>query len=267
VTVPVAVIEFMVFAVVVWGWWPVSAPLGFQPGPRTAHPRSAHPHMAHRRPSGRRPEGRRFGDQAAAGARPHQRPAVVAAMVISVVAVGLLAAPRATVGIGLASAVWFGVRARSRRIQAQSQAVAALPEALELCNVVLGAGGTLFDCLRALGLHGPEPVRSAARESIDIARHGARLDAALQLLRERLGLGFQPLTGALLLAWQQGGSVGLMLNRLTTEANQGRRRLGDLRARRLPVLLLGPLILFALPAVIIGAIVPIIIVALRDVDF
>lgn len=189
-----------------------------------------------------------------------------AAAVLIIVLVGLVAIPVLTVVCGLAFGAAYFLRVRTRRQRASAEAVAALPTSLELCNVVLGAGGTIFDCLRTLAIHGPEPVRSAAQDGIGSANDGARLDVALHSFQDRLGLSFQPLTGALLLAWQ-GGSVGVLLNRLTTEANAGRRRLGDLRARRLPVLLLIPLVVFALPAVLIGAVVPIVVVGLRHIDF
>ena len=191
--------------------------------------------------------------------------ASAAAAVLAMTAIGLLVAPALTIVGGLGTVGAQILRLRARRQQALDNAVTALPESLELCNVVLGAGGTIFDCLRVLTMHGPEPVRSAADKSIGSAHDGARLDVALRSFQDQLGLSFQPLTGALLLAWQ-GGSITILLNRLTTEANAARRRLGDLRARRLPVLLLLPLVVFALPAVLIGAVVPIVVVGLRHVN-
>ncbi|MCP3990433.1 MAG: hypothetical protein GY724_15250 [Actinomycetia bacterium] len=186
--------------------------------------------------------------------------------VVVIGVVGLVTAPTLTVLAALVAGTL--VRSRRQRVRRQTQAgdAAALPESLELCQVVLGAGGTVLDCLRVLAMHGPEPVRSAAQEGVRVASNGSRLDSALRRFQERLGLPFQPLTGALLLGWRQGGSIGLLLQRLTIEANASRRRLGDLRARRLPVQLLAPLVLLALPAVVLGAIVPIVVVAVRDLD-
>ncbi len=198
---------------------------------------------------------------------PQWRRVIVLGGIVAVAsAVGLVVTPVLTVlGALVAGAL---VRAHRRRIRRQSQAddAAALPEALELCQVTLGAGGTVLDCMRVLATHSPEPVRSAAQEGVRVASDGSRLDSALRRFQERLGLAFQPLTGALLLGWRQGGSIGLLLQRLTIEANASRRRLGEIRARRLPVQLLAPLVLLALPAVVLGAIVPIVIVAVRDLD-
>ncbi|MEM8921917.1 MAG: type II secretion system F family protein [Actinomycetota bacterium] len=152
---------------------------------------------------------------------------------------------------------------RRRREQAEADAaVAALPAAIELTVVVLGAGGTIGDCLRALAEGGPAPVRKPTALALTAGADGLPLDRALRRWRDDLGPAYQPLTGALLLAWEQGGSVGALLDRLAVEAATARRRHGDLRARRLPVTLLFPLVGCSLPAVVVGALLPIAIVAL-----
>ena len=232
-------VEVTLAAVVAWGWWPT--------GPSIPWPSSF------RRGIG------------GVGAR-SLRVVGLGAGVTLIGGVGLLTAPVPTV-VAVVGA-WVTARTRRRRTQARthSETAAALPLSLELCQVTLGAGGTVFDCLRVLAEDGPEPIRSAALEGVEIARNGSRLDTALRHFQANLGLPFQPLTGALLLGLRQGGSIGLLLHRLTIEANASRRRLGELRARRLPVQLLAPLVVFALPAVVIGAVVPIIVVAVRDLD-
>ena len=177
--------------------------------------------------------------------------------------------------IVVATVVWWSVmiplarwyRTRSRRRIARRALAGALPESIDLCTVVLGAGGTIRDCLDALAAHGPASIRAEATDAIDRADNGVRLDQALRWLQLELGPDFQPLTGALLLAREQGGSVGVLLARLSVEANASRRRLGELRARRLPVALLVPLVVCSLPAVVIGTIVPLAIVALGAIEY
>jgi tight adherence protein C len=159
------------------------------------------------------------------------------------------------------------LRRRARRAAGARAAGAALPAALDLCAVVLGAGGTITDAVAALAHGGPEPVRAAAALARDRSRGGDRQDQALRWLQGELGPGFQPLTGALVLAHEQGGSMAVTLGRLAMEASAGRRRQGELRARRLPVLLLFPLVACSLPAVLLGAVVPLAIVSLRQVSF
>ncbi len=159
---------------------------------------------------------------------------------------------------------WFERRravAHSRRLLDQ-----ALPESIDLCTVVLGSGGTIRDCLDALAANGPLPVRPLASAAVDRASGSERLDQALRWLQLELGPSFQPLTGALLLATEQGGSVGVLLGRLAVEANASRRRLGELAAKRLPVALLIPLVVCSLPAVIVGTVVPLALVSFADLD-
>lgn len=184
---------------------------------------------------------------------------------VAAVAIGMLlvASPplAAAIVVGSVAVIW-GRRRRAAAADRQKLA-AALPGSIDLCVVVLGAGGTVRDCVEAMARHGPPPVWAPATEAIERTARGERLDQALRWLQLELGPGFQPLTGALLLAREQGGSVGDLLMRLAVEAGASRRRLGELRARQLPVALLVPLVVCSLPAVIVGTIVPLAIVALR----
>jgi Flp pilus assembly protein TadB len=247
------VVDVALVAAIAWGWWPR--------GRLTLRLRSVAVGSAARVAGWLGSVG-----VGSVGERSRWRSVGAAVGVVLAIGFGLLIPPTFTVAAVVGA--WALARAHRRRAQARARSaeVAALPLSLELCQVTLGAGGTVFDCLRVLADEGPEPVRQAAVEGIEAARSGSRLDVALGHFQDRLGLAFQPLTGALLLGLRQGGSIGLLLHRLTVEANASRRRLGELRARRLPVQLLGPLVVFALPAVVIGAIVPLIVVAVRSLD-
>lgn len=195
------------------------------------------------------------------------RPAAVVRAVTIVVPIGygLRVAPLAT-ALG-AVVVLGGVRlVRSRRASSdRAREAASLPQALELCIVTLGAGGTVTDCLRTLSESRVEPTASVARFALRSIEDGAVLDDALLVFQRRLGPGHQPLTGALRLAAEQGGAVAALLDRLAIEARAERRRAGELRARRLSVLLLLPLVMFSLPSVVIGVLVPLALVAFRNV--
>lgn len=194
---------------------------------------------------------------------PHRLPIHLLGLVA---AAAVPVAPMLSVLIVVGSVIAYASGRRSAQRRRRAELVDALPDALDLCTVVLGAGGTIRDAVVALAGHGPFAVRPSAARAVRRADAGLRFDQALREFRADLGPVFQPLTGALLLAHEQGGSVGMLLSRLSLEASTGRRRLGELRARRLPVALLAPLIVCSLPAVLIGAVVPLALVALAQID-
>lgn len=184
---------------------------------------------------------------------------LVATLLVVATPLGIVAL---TLGPGLAVARHRRLGGRERRRRTD-----ALPQSLDLCTVVLGAGGSINDAVRALADHGPDPVGWAAARTLKRSAAGNRFDDSLRWFRAELGPAFQPLTGALLLGHEQGGAIGLLLARLAGDASASRRRLGEERARRLPVALLVPLVICSLPAVLIGAVIPLAIVALGQIDF
>ncbi|MFV0524172.1 MAG: type II secretion system F family protein [Acidimicrobiales bacterium] len=193
-------------------------------------------------------------------------PTTVAVAVVAAGALVLLIGPAAAVGGPVVAGVFARRRSAARRRAAEAARLAALPAALDLCAVVLAAGGTVRDAVAALGRHGPGSIRVAAAIAVARADAGLRFDEALRGFRRDLGPGYQPLTGALLLGHEQGGSIGVLLGRLSAEANASRRRQGERVARRLPVALLGPLIVCSLPAVLLGAVAPLVLVSLAGLE-
>lgn len=187
---------------------------------------------------------------------------------VALLSLGVALVDSFAVAIGLAVSLALGARFVARRqANAAGRALAGeLPEAIDLCTVVLGAGGTIRDCVTALATSGPALVRMSAIEAVARTERGDRLDQALRWLQLELGPTFQPLTGALLVAQEQGGGIGELLARLSVEAGASRRRVGELRARQLPVALLLPLVTCSLPAVIIGAVVPLATVAIDGIQ-
>ena len=182
---------------------------------------------------------------------------------VGLLVIGPVAAVVAAVGAGVA----LRQRARGRQVAARSRSASALPPALDLMAVVLGSGGSVRDAVEALAELAPDPVAGAATIALARADAGHGVDHGLRWLRAELGPELHPLTGALILAHEHGGSVSGLLTRLATDAAHGRRRLGEQRARRLPVQLLAPLVVCSLPAVIVGTVVPVAVVALRRVSW
>lgn len=211
---------------------------------------------------------RRYGPPKPGATMPQRFVSPAALVGTAILAVVVAALVSVVVGVGVAVVAVGAARLSAKRnVTAERQALTdALPEAIDLCTVVLGAGGTIPDCVDALAKTGPHRVRPSAAEALARAGRGHRFDQALRWLQADLGPSFQPLTGTLLVAREQGGAIGELLARLSVEASASRRRAGELRARQLPVALLIPLVTCSLPAVIVGAVLPLAIVAIAAVD-
>jgi Flp pilus assembly protein TadB len=141
---------------------------------------------------------------------------------------------------------------------------AALAPTIDLLAVVLGAGGTIADGVRVVAERGPEPVRPAFSHALRARDGGMVLADALPTLSAVLGRDYHSLTAVLVVGEEGGAPVGQLLERLADEADQARRRALAAGLARLPVTLIVPLVVCQLPAVIVGAVVPLIVLAVRQ---
>lgn len=153
-----------------------------------------------------------------------------------------------------------------RRDQAQrlEKVLEALAPTIDLIAVVVGAGGTIGEAVEVVSERGPDVTRPAFTRVRTAQRRGVLLADALAALPDQLGSEFHPLATALVVSAQGGAPVGALLQRLADEANQARRRVVETRVRRLPVVLIVPLVVCQLPAVIVGSVVPLALLALRS---
>ncbi len=134
---------------------------------------------------------------------------------------------------------------------------------IDLVTVVLGSGGTVGEALRVVARDGPPAIRSEVAALVERARRGQPMVDVLLVLPETMGEAYRPLSDALLSAERDGAPVGTLLVRLADEARHLRRRRTEAEARRLPVRLLFPLVACALPAVVIGAVLPLALVSFQ----
>ena len=141
----------------------------------------------------------------------------------------------------------------------------ALAPTIDLMAMTIGAGGTPADGVSLVAERGPVVVRAAFGGVLDAQRRGDVLIDALPLLlpSEQLGPDYHPLVSALTANEHGGAPVGALLQRLAEEADRARRQTVELALAQLPVRLLVPLVCCQLPAAIVGAVVPLTIVALR----
>jgi tight adherence protein C len=138
---------------------------------------------------------------------------------------------------------------------------AALPDAVDLLRLGAEAGLTTSQALAALAAHGSGPVAAGAAVVLRRVAHGERLADALEVLRAEATLA--TLADALIDAERYGAPLRLALERLATDARAQRRRDAEVVARRLPVRLLAPLVVCALPATAVLAVAPVVAVSLQ----
>lgn len=164
--------------------------------------------------------------------------------------------------VGVGRAFWPGWSARRRARARRSEVDDALSEVADLLLVVLGAGASVSQSIEWLVVRGPEATRSAFEGVIERTDGGSSLVTALSELVDDLSPAYWPLVTALTAAARDGSPMSGLLLRLGDEGRAARRRSNDRAARALPVQMLFPLVCCSLPAVLVGAVAPLVLVAL-----
>jgi tight adherence protein C len=184
---------------------------------------------------------------------------VGAGVVMSALAVLVLGPLLVAMMFGGAVATLAFVR-RGGRTRAQRELRRTLPDVVDLLRLGAEVDLTVFQAVSAVADHGLGPVARQAATVVARTRAGVRLVDALEHLRCDPVLA--PLADALIDAERYGTPLVRSLERLGTDARDQRRRLAEARARRLPVQLLGPLVMCTLPATLVLAVVPVAMVSL-----
>jgi tight adherence protein C len=138
-----------------------------------------------------------------------------------------------------------------------------LPDAVDLLQLGAEADLTVLQAVTAVADHGLGPVANSAAVVVAQANRGVRLGDALEHLRTEPAL--IPIADALIDAERYGTPLAGALGRLGIEARRQRQHAAQERARRLPVRLLAPLVVCALPATILLAVVPVVVVSIEGV--
>ncbi len=171
---------------------------------------------------------------------------------------GVLAVPVSPVlGLAVGGLVWARPAwvARSRRRAGERDLVEAVPDLVELFRLAIGSGLSVHLAVRALATRLSGPGADALVEVVARTDRGERLADGLEGLARR-GEPLRPLGAALTAAERYGAPLGPALDRAGSEARDVRRRQAEEAARRLPVLLLFPLVLCILPAAALLTVVP-----------
>lgn len=169
-------------------------------------------------------------------------------------------------GLGLASHSRIALRladnARRRSGRADQGLGRDVPLLADLIALGLGAGLTPQHALDLAVRWGPHAAVAP------IERIGVRVELGATFAQSLGELAhdappYAPLATALLAAYH-GAPVQGLISRLASEARAELRRRGERRARRVPVLLLFPLIFLVLPAFVICTVAPLVLVHFSD---
>ncbi len=166
--------------------------------------------------------------------------------------------------VGAALLVW-PVRAWQRRAAGRRLdrcVTDALAEVTDLILVTISAGGSIADAVRLVAQRGPVVLQPVFIEALVRAEAGHTLARSITEVGHQLGSAYRPLMAALVATERDGAPIAALVLRLGDEARAARRRMVERRARTLPVRLLLPLACCSLPAVFIGAVLPLALVSL-----
>lgn len=167
----------------------------------------------------------------------------------------LLLAAAVAVGVELAVAIGLTVavrdrwrRARAARALDLAHVEQDLPDLVDLLALAVGAGLSVPAALPVVAPVAPPSLRPDLLDAVASITAGRPSDEAVATLADRWGVAARPLGHALTDHLRYGTPVLPALERVAVEARTRRRRAAETRARKLPVLLLFPLVLCTLPA-------------------
>jgi tight adherence protein C len=198
--------------------------------------------------------------------RRHHRAATSLANVVGVivgVALGGVASTALVVVVAVMIRQTRPITAARRRRRACER---ALPDALELLVLGIRAGLTPRQAVQELGERGPEPVRAGFALVTHRTGRGQSFADAITVLPEILGPGALALADVMATGDRYGLPLGPVLDQLSIEAREARRRLDQADARRLPVRLSFPLVTCTLASFVLLAIAPAVLAALSSLD-
>ncbi|MEM9200245.1 MAG: type II secretion system F family protein [Actinomycetota bacterium] len=163
----------------------------------------------------------------------------------------LVAGPSVLVAVG----VW---RERAATSMRERSLEAALPDMIDQLGLAVSAGLSLPAALRTISPWLPGSLREVVSGSLDRLDAGAPVaDVFVHLGRGLPPSGRRPIA-VIVAATRDGAPLGPNLARAAAEARDVRRRSAQTRARRLPVLMLLPLVLCVLPAFVLLTLVPLV---------
>ena len=163
---------------------------------------------------------------------------------------------------------YLGPRLAARRLELRRlrRMEADLPEMVDLLSLAVSSGCNVNLAVVAAGRRGVGPLAAELRRVGEEVAWGRRLADALEDLPARAGEVTRPLASALAACERYGAPLAPALQRLSDEVRRHRRRRAEEAARRVPVMLLFPLVLCILPAFALLTVAPLIAGAVRELN-
>lgn len=156
---------------------------------------------------------------------------------------------------------------RRARVRAHRAAVMTeLPELIDLYSIALRNGHNVAIATEHVVRWGQGPVVRALVDCLDQVERGHPLVDALDDLPERLGEIVRPLIRVLIASERDGAPITEPLRVLAGDIRLRRRREAEASARRIPVAMLFPLVVFILPAFMMLTVVPTLVEALSSFE-
>ena len=174
--------------------------------------------------------------------------------------------PFLAVLVGAASwAVPWWRRRRDERAEAEA-VVDELPWLAGLVRLGVGAGFPVGRALSEAAARGDGPASAVVVDAVRRTRQGMSLADAVDGLRPVLGEPGRPLVAALVAAVRHGAPVGPALEAAASDLRLRARRRAEVRARKVPVRMLFPLVTCVLPAFVLLSVVPMVGDALSQLE-
>lgn len=156
---------------------------------------------------------------------------------------------------------------RRRQRRERDDAIArSLPELIDLLSLGVASGLTLRHAAEAVQPWLPSPYDEAIDRAVERSRLGESWADALAGADRELGPSTQHVFSVLIAAERDGAPVAPALHRASEEARRRRRTRAEERVRRVPVLMLFPLVFCILPAFALLTVVPLLVGTLRDLQ-
>ena len=185
------------------------------------------------------------------------------AFVIAAVAIG----PTGGLLALLAAVSAVVARRRSRRRQRALRVDRHLPEVIDLLGLVVGTGRPTVSALSDICPRVAEPFRSELSAVVRRTAAGESFVDSVRRLRDSLGPSVSPVVHAVTAAETDGTPLRPALQRAADEAHRRRRVRAQEAARRVPVLMLFPLVFCVLPAFCLLTVVPLLVGTVSDLRF